>query len=353
MLNKLANKKLIMIISLIAAIAFLGLIYLEWGRGGVTATGEIASVNGHSIYLQDLRELYEQLKEYNKDKMTKENASQIDRQIMEEALRRVMQKYLILQQAAKARITVSDEEILKSVVAMKMFQTEDGKFNPYLYQQLPNAVKTKLENEKREEITSQLFQIRLYDAVKTSDLDIRTYYQEKYTQCKVRFILVRINEESGKAGLDTLLQANTERAKAEKVIDTFLQAVKKGVDFNAAANALGLSVFTTDYFQFFGPIKKPGSQERFNDIEFQDVYVQAFRLNPFQSSEKISLNHAFVALQPVSRVNPDWNKFFKELPTLKNEYDARLRQYALQDWYMNIIQKSKIVNNLAKLYTKQ
>lgn len=353
MFSTLANKKLVMTISLIGAVAFIGLIYFQWGRGGLSSSpNEIASINGQSIYLQDIKPLYESIKERYKDQINDKNSQMIEKQIMYDALRVLMQKHLILQQAEKAKVTVSDDQIMQAVISQKEFQTEDGKFNPGLYARIPSFYKTQKENQMREELVSQLFQIRLFDTVKTSDLDLRLYFQEKYTTCKIKAVIVTIKEEQPKQSLDNLLQMNTERTKYEKIIDQFINRVKQTGDFVGTANAMGLKVNTTDFFTFFGPIKKEGSPDRLNDIEFQEIYTKAFQLKPYQVSDKIALNHAFVAIQLIARTNPDWNKFYKELPTLRNEYEARLRQYALQDWYSTVVSRSKIVDNVEKLFGK-
>lgn len=352
MLSKLANKKLIAGISLIGALAFLGLIYFEWGRGGVSGANEIARINGHSIHMQDIKPLYEAIKEEYKDKITQENAEEVEKAIFDRALRTLIQKHVIIQQAAKAKVGVSNDEIMRNMLSRREFLAPDGKFDPRIYQGAPAYYKNALEKEVREDLVSQLFQIRLFDTVKTSDVDLRIYFQEKYTSRKVRFVMVRVNEEAAKGAMDNLLGANNERAKAEKAMDDFLKAAKQTGDFAGAAAARGLPVYTTDYFAFFNPIQKEGSKERFADIEFQEVFVNAFRLQPYQVSEKIALNHGFVALQLLARKEPDWNRFYKELPVLRNEYEGRARQAVLQDWYMNILERAKIVNNLDRLFKK-
>jgi len=344
-----SNKKVIMIISGFAALAFLGLVYFEWGKGGAGSPNELARINGRSIYLQDIKPLYEQLKERYKDQTTKENAAEIDKQIMFEALKMVLQKHILLDQAKNAKVGVSDDELLRSIARRKEFQTEEGKFNDYLYQRLPAYYKQQLEKETKDDLITQLFQIRLFDLIKISDIDLRVYFMEKNFKAKIRFVLLDV-EPASPQGEGDLLSVNDNRAKAENKIAQFLKTAKATGNFLGTASAMGLQVQTTDYFGFFQPIKQAGKDERFNKMEFQDVYLNAFKLMPNQISDQVNLNQGIAVIQVLEKTAPNWDKFYKELPVLRGEYEARLRQYVLQDWYINALRKTKIQNNLDKLY---
>lgn len=349
MFKLMSNKKFIMIGAGIIILAFLGLVYFEWGKGGSASPNEVARINGRSIYLQDLKPLYEQMKERYKDQITEENASQIEKQVMFEALKMLIQKYIILKQAKDAKVSVSNDEILRAIARMKEFQTEDGKFNNYLYQRLPQYYKQQLEKNTKEDLISQLFRIRLFDLIKISDIDLRLYFMEKNSKCRIRFVMIDV-EQNPQQGMDNLLSINEERIKAEKIIKQFIKSAKRTGNFLGRAAALGLKVKTTDYFGFFQPIKRSGKDERLNEIEFQDVYLNAFKLSPYQISDQINLNKGVAVIQLLTKTSPNWDKFYKELPVLKSEYENRMRQYVLQDWYVNAVNKSKIRNNIDKFF---
>lgn len=345
------QRKIVIVLAGFVVLAFVGLVYFQWGKGGGTgggATFEVARINGHSIYLDEFRNLYEQIKEQYTDRISEENSQQMEKEIMNRTLRILIQKYLILQEADKAGVSVSDDETFRSIIRRKEFQTESGQFNEYLYKRLPSYYKNRLERETRENLIEQLFQIRLLDSVKISDLDLRLYYQQKYTKCKIRFILLKLPEKE-KSRTD-LLGLDEERIKLEKIVDKFLKIAKRTGNFIGAANSMGLKIHTTDYFTFFGPINKPGREdERWREIEVQDVYQQAFKLKPYQISDKISLPDGYTVLQLIARKNPDWNKFYYEVPQLRAELQNIHRNYLFQQWFITVINKSKIINNLDKL----
>ncbi len=355
MLQYIRKKGVVYVIIGSVILAFLALIYFQWGMGGKAASGnEIARVNGRSIYIQDIRPIYEQLKERYKEQITEENAGEIEKKIMTEAIQVLVQKYLFLEQAKKAKVSVSENEITRSISRIKDFRTEEGKFDLGLYYRLPAHYKQKLENDTKEDLTTQLFQMRLMDLVRISDIDLRIYFQEKYTECKVQFVMAEV-EKKAQTEMDDLLNIDQDRMKAEKIIDQFLQIVKRTGNFRGTAARLGLKAKTTDYFGFFLPIKKVGSdeEERYNEIEVQDIYVNAFKLQPGQISDKITLNKGFVALKIISRRNPNWDKFYKELPELRIEYQAKIQRNVINEWYNNVRQNSKIYNYLEKYYQQE
>lgn len=344
------QRKIVIVLAGFVVLAFVGFVYFQWGKGGTRGgvAFEVARINGHSIYLEEFRNLYERIKEQYRDKITEENSQQMEKEIMNRTLRVLIQKYLTLQEADKAGVSVSDNETFRNIIRRKEFQTESGQFNEYLYRRLPSYYKKRLENETRENLIEQLFQIRLLDSVKVSDLDLRLYYQQKYTKCKIRFVLLKLPKKE-KTQTD-LLGLDEERVKLEKIADKFIKIAKRTGSFIGAANSLGLKIHTTDYFTFFGPINKLGKEdERWRELEVQDVYQQAFKLRAYQISDKISLPDGYTVLQLIARKNPDWNKFYYEVPQLKAELENIHRNHVFQQWYITVIKKSKIINNLDKL----
>ncbi|MBN1898064.1 MAG: SurA N-terminal domain-containing protein [Spirochaetes bacterium] len=345
--DKETQRKVIMGVAILLAIAFIALVYFEWGKGGAASSGtfEVARVNGHSIYIQEFRNLFEQVKEMNRERVDDDKTGQVNKELMIQTLYSLVQRYLILQEADRADVGVSENETFRNVIRRREFQTESGQFNEFLYRRLPSSFKKKLETDTREGLIEQLFLMRLLDSVKISDLDLRLYFQQKNTKCRVRFVYLKVPEGGGDKNL---LGMDENRVKIEKAIDRFIKMAKQS-NFDTAANALGLEVKATDYFSFFGPINKPGSDNRWTDLEVQGTYQEAFKLKPFQVSDKISTPNGYIAIQLIGRMNPNWNTFYKDLPKLKAELEGLRRNYIRQQWYITVVQRSKIRNNLNKL----
>ncbi len=347
MFTKLNNRKLVLTISLLAATSFLLLIYLQWGRGGLSGgAGELAKVNGHSIYMQDIKSLYEYYKEKYKDQINNDNAKAMEKQIMMRALSGVIQRILILQEAEKAKVHISGDQIFNAVARKKEFRTEDGRFNIRLFERLPKSYKQKLKKETEDELKIQFFQMRLLDGVKLSDLDVRIYFQEKNTKCKIRYAFIKV-EETQKS---ELLADSKVRMQSETRINKILQIAKKTGNLISAAASQGVRVKTTGYFTFFGKISDNNKKE-IKDLEVEDVYMNAFRLRkPGQISGKISLNNGFAIVQLINKIQPDWKNFYKELYTLRAEYEGAVKQWEFRDWYSTVYRNSRLVSYLDKYF---
>ncbi len=348
MFTELNNKKLVIGVSVVIALSFLLLIYLQWGKGGIGggSMGELARVNGHSIYMQDIKSLYQYYKEQYKDSINNENAKQIEKQIMIQALSGVIQKVLIQQEAEKAKIHVSGDQIFNSVARRKEFRTEDGNFNIALFQRLPEAYKKRLEKETEDDLKAQFFQMILVDGIKLSDLDVRIYFQEKNTLRKIRYAFVKVNEKQQ----SELLADNKVRMAAEAKINKILQIAKRTGNLVGAAASQGVKVKTTDYFTFFGRISDLKGDE-IRDLEVEDTYMNAFRMRkPGEISDKISLNTGFMVIQLVGQKSPDWKNFYKELYKLRAEYEGAVKQWVFRDWYTTVYQNAKKISYLDKYF---
>ncbi len=348
--DKSTQKKMVIAMAGFLALAFIGLVYFEWGKGGTQGGSfEVARINGRSIYIQEFRILYERIKEsYSQDE---NNPAPKESDIMLQTLRSLIQKYIILQQAKKAGVSVSEEQIFRDVARRKEFQTDSGQFNEYLYHNIPTYLRKKIEQESKEGLVQQLFQLRILDSVKVSEFDLRLYFQQKYLKRKIQFVFIPLPEESN--NIDNQLGLDENRVKIEKIVDNFIKlAISRG-NFVAAANALGLKIQTTDYFTFFGTIQSPNDKnKRWKEIEIQNVYEQAFKLGLHQISDKISLPSGYAVIQVIGIESPDWKKFYYEIPTLTAELKQLYQNYTFNQWYVNVIKHSKIINNIDKLIGK-
>ena len=68
------------------------------------------------------------------------------------------------------------------------------------------------------------------------------------------------------------------------------------------------------------------------------------------------MNNGFAVIQLLSRREADNSKFYKERPALQRQYEGRLRQTVMQEWYMHSYRNSgvkdaEIGTYLEKLYS--
>ena len=138
-------RRMIFPIIIIALGAFLALIVLQWGaqmadqNRYATAT-YAASINGQEVSWNQFQNEYERLREQQFDPAEEELTEEKVQQLQEGAWNQILQSYLLLQEADKYHLTVSDEEVYQFLrytppqylQTIPQFQT-DGQFDYQKY----------------------------------------------------------------------------------------------------------------------------------------------------------------------------------------------------------------------------
>ena len=153
-----------------------------------------SKVNGHEISVQDYNSEYtrmvEQARQMYGEKFNDEMAQEMGLGV--QVLDELENRELILEQATKMGITVSDDELRIALFSQKAFST-GGKFDPNLYrrylQQQGKSPET-FENEIRTDRMLSKLQNLVTDFVKVSEPEIRDEFlkeNEKITVEALRF----------------------------------------------------------------------------------------------------------------------------------------------------------------------
>ncbi len=355
MFEKLGQKKVIIWVAGIAAVAFIGLVYFEWGKGGLsrknTINPEIARVNGISIYKSDLRDLYERIIDYMREQGKEELSEEDTKQAVLTALRWKLQRLILLAEARKAEVRVSENQIFELVKRRPEFRDKNGRFNYMLYMQYSPSTRKRIEKEMKDELMETLFRIRLDDAIKTSSIDARFYYMERSIKRKIAYVYFPVKKENSTNSLTGILE--TERLKAEELCNKFLKILKKTKNFNLTASLTGKRIKYTDYFSFFGPIKSIGGKKRIKELEEQDLYINAFRLRKGEVSDKIVLSSGYVIIKVVGIKDLKWKNFVKKLPQIKSELERIRREYVYNDWFNYAQRNNKIIVDTTLLFPEK
>lgn len=128
----------------VVIIAFVGTIFLVWGRGAVNPTGSnvIATVDGEAIPFDEYKKAYfrtvDTYKKILKDKYTDEMIEKMN--LKRTVLNSLIEERIILSAASETGLMVSDEEVFDIISTMPAFQ-KDGKFNPEIYKKVLAANK--------------------------------------------------------------------------------------------------------------------------------------------------------------------------------------------------------------------
>ncbi|RMG57396.1 MAG: hypothetical protein D6713_09760 [Deltaproteobacteria bacterium] len=211
-LRKNAQSWMIKSIFWIIVLAFVGTIFLVWGRGRDVAREDyVARINGTVIPVtafydeynrldQLYREIYGEL--YDKIGITKDR-------LKKEALDNLINRALLLKAADKLKIKVSDEEIQREIAKNPAFQV-NGQFNRERYLQVLQANRltpADYESAKRRELRLRKITDFIQSTVKVSDQEIRDYYRAMKREIKLRYAILDPSKMKGEKASEEEISA--------------------------------------------------------------------------------------------------------------------------------------------------
>ena len=355
MMNFLKNmpkdtRKWVMIIVLAVVIVSFVFFYGYESNSGNMDSFVVGKVNGTPIYLSEYKREYSAYSEMYRDQLNNEaTKNQMEQQIQQQAFNVLLQKYFLLDQAKKNHVFPSTYEILLGVANKKEFRTENGQFNEEMFRRIPPYYKKQLEKQFYEELSQQLFQIRVANAAKVSDAEVREMFEQMNTKVKV----IYLKEANIQAQTNLLVPVGPGGGnRLERVLDR----MKKGADFFSAARAENLAPQLTDWFFFGGRILKSGSTNEYcSDVEQSfDVVKYAFSARKGMTSPVINLNDGRCIVAMVDRKEPDWTKFYEQAEGIRSQLIGQKMNDYFSQWYLTAVNKAKIDNSgLSRLFGKK
>ncbi len=187
------------LILLFVIVAFIATSFLYFGSdslrmGNARSNPAIASVNGEEIsparfqrvqrnYIEYYRRAYQQ-------DITPEMAERLG--LTQQVINDLIQESLVLQQAKREGITVSDEELRLRIQTIPAFQ-DDGRFSRERYlAQLKQAriEPAEFEAEVRREMLRQKMEAIVKDGIKVSDAEVEQVYHARFERVRADWALI-------------------------------------------------------------------------------------------------------------------------------------------------------------------
>jgi peptidyl-prolyl cis-trans isomerase D len=187
-------KKLSITLWLVIA-SFIVTIFWVWGKGSDTGNvpNAVATVDGRVISQRDYQmtraRLYNFYRNIYKDKFTEDVAKSMGLDRL--ALDSLTEKELVLADAQRRKIRVSEEELLSNITKYPAFQ-KDGKFDPDQYKfVLARNQLTAHEFEKsiQEELLIQKLRGTIEDGAKVSDKEVEMDYKFQNEKVKIEYVV--------------------------------------------------------------------------------------------------------------------------------------------------------------------
>ncbi|MBD3307323.1 hypothetical protein GF339_12855 [candidate division KSB3 bacterium] len=195
------NLKSLQIFLWLVIAAFVGTIFLVWGQGGrqggAGAQNAAAWVNGEPIsftsFENSYRDVYTRFKQQYEQfgaTLTREDLENL--QIHQIALNQLTQRELLVQEAEKYDLQVSDQELITAIQSMPEFQT-NNQFDPGRYESLlarARLTPKDFEEQMIENLLVQKMQYLIYQTVRVSEQEVFAEYQAQNEKITVEGVLV-------------------------------------------------------------------------------------------------------------------------------------------------------------------
>lgn len=196
------------------------IVFVFWGVGasGGPKSTSIAEVNGERITDTQLQRIMRNVSNSSTGAMNEEDLNRITNDVISQ----LIMKEVLLQEAARVGIEVSDEEIGRYVLEFDAFRTENGNFEVELYERNLKRMglsRGKFEEQIRQEFSLQKLEQLVRDAVHVSDEELTRIYIASATEVSVDYVriadaallqYVDVDQES----VDAYVSANAEELQA-------------------------------------------------------------------------------------------------------------------------------------------
>lgn len=173
-------------------LAFIGTIFFAWGMGGQTTRNTLATVGGTAITLPEFQTAYQNL--YNfyqqqyKDRFTPELAQTLG--LKRQVLDNLIQRHLLLQEAQKEGLVVTNAELIAHIQEYPAFQVE-GKFDKERYRrllQLNRLSPGEFEQRQKHDLLIAKLERMITESVRVSEAELKEAYAKEYGKIKFRFL---------------------------------------------------------------------------------------------------------------------------------------------------------------------
>lgn len=162
--------------------------------GGKQQAETAATVDGKTIAYGDVAKEYQNLLNFYRQRfgtaLNDERLKQL--KLREAALDNLIQQAIVMQKAREMRLTVSDEEVRASILAMPAFQ-RGGSFDEKIYQQALRFNKLTPEDfeliQKNNLILSRFMSL-IQDGVKVSDEEVYDLYRFQNEKVNLQYVLI-------------------------------------------------------------------------------------------------------------------------------------------------------------------
>ena len=176
--------------------AFIATIFYSWGMGGASTArgGVVATVAGEPINFNEYNQTFENMvrfyRQQFRDQFTEEMIQRLD--LKTQAIDALIQKKILLVEAKKQGIIVTNEELAETLKTFPSFQ-RDGKFNTSVYNnylKFNRLTPLQFEEGQRESLIIDKVQRLIQSAAKVSEAETMEIFKRESEKFKLDYVAV-------------------------------------------------------------------------------------------------------------------------------------------------------------------
>jgi peptidyl-prolyl cis-trans isomerase D len=171
------------------------IVFIFWGLGGFDEQKDkkIASVNNEPVSFEEYQDMYNSIIEDLRRRFESEINDDLIKmlQVKTQALNRIIEKKLLISEAKRLKLNVSDQEVAEKIKTMGSFQKE-GAFDHSLYKNVLTYMRMtpdQFEYENRMSMLVEKLRLLITSGVKVSDLEARQWYEWENASVNIEFVV--------------------------------------------------------------------------------------------------------------------------------------------------------------------
>ena len=272
-----ADSWLIKAILWLIIFAFVGTIFYSWGMGGASNSGGgvIATVQGDKIFQGEYDRTFNNLVDFYRQQFKNQFSDEMIKKLdlKNQALEALIQKKLLLQEAEKQNLRVSDTELISHIQGLQVFQSEK-KFSEKSYRnylQFQRVTPGQFEYNQRENLILTKLEKLFGTSSKVSQSEIQEAFRNEEEKSKLDY--VRFNDDHFEA----------DKVFSDQELNNFFQANKKQFEIPSQIQVEYVKIVPKIYLAEISP--------RDEDIEdYYKTQIADFRVKKMYQARHI-LSH--------------------------------------------------------------
>ncbi|MEK9627648.1 MAG: SurA N-terminal domain-containing protein [Nitrospinota bacterium] len=260
--------------------AFIGTIFYSWGMGGSTSAGGgvIASVNGQKILQGEYEKTFNNLVDFYRQQFRNQFSNDMIKKLdlKNQALEALIQKKILLIEAEKQNIRVSDEEVITRIKQLPLFQ-DNKKFSEVAYRnfiKLQRLTPGEFEEGQRETILLDKLEKIFRINSKASKSEVFEEFSKQEDKVKLEY--VRFTDDHFTSDLKITDQA----------LQTYFDANKTRFEIPPQIRVQYIKVVPNTYESQIEP----------RDEDIEDYYQT--RIADFNVKKKYTASHILTHIKP-------------------------------------------------------